>query len=716
MARAWSAPGSAARAVAQKPVFVNAASLFGSTMITSALGFGYWVVAARLFPIHSVGVAAAAVSAMQLLATLGIFGLGTLMIGELADSKSPKGLVAAAALTASFASLLFGVLYVALGPALSTELGSLGNGIAGPVLFAAGVGVTGATLVLDQACIGVNRGGLQLARNCVFSLVKLLILPLGALSSTGQTANAIYGAWFVGNVVSLASFWIHARQTNFKPHLQPAFRSLAAIWNIALAHHWLNVAAQAPRLLLPVLVAATLSPELNAAFYTAVLIVSFASIVPAHLATALFALPRGQLDRLARELRGTLRVSVVVSIVSAAAFAVVARPCLSVFGPQYVTATSAMIVLGLSTLPFTVKVHYAAVSRVQGRLSRCALISTVGGLLELALCYLGAERAGLTGVSAGLVLALTLEAAVLWPSVARAARLPVWGFPRWLIGESRSSVLGADSGAPWRPADPSFLHCWACASAMKAGPVLARIQAAVRLASTVLRVASAARKKVRRETVCIEPSESGRLVAALLTHRVGAKTVPRVLLSVLPLPDSLDKYLRGKRRQALRTNLNNAHRAGIAVVGLCDPADSVAAYAECVNGGSDATRTALDAARTLLANPGAVAVTATDATGRVLCVGAAIVDGTDAYLVKLVSIRGRAGASEARYSVHTALTAELIARGATRLWADGPLTVRPGVQQFQRLLGYECARPRISRLSANRAVDALTNTTESCAT
>jgi O-antigen/teichoic acid export membrane protein len=704
MAPSWSLRGSAARAIAQTPVFVNAASLFGSTIITSALGFGYWVVASRLFPIHSVGIASAAVSAMQLLATFGIFGLGTLVIGELADSRSPKGLVAAGTLVASIVSLVLGVVYVALSPVLSTQLGSLGQGIMGPVLFAAGVGVTGATLVLDQASIGVNRGGLQLARNGVFSLVKLLLLPVGVILANGQTANAIYGAWFVGNVVSLATFWIHARRADFAPHLRPAFRSLAAIRNTALAHHWLNLAAQTPRLLLPVLVAATLSPELNAAFYTAVLIVSFAGIVPAHLSTALFALPRGQMDRLARELRGTLRVSVLVSVVSAAVFALVARPCLSLFGSEYLTATTAMMVLGLSTFPFTIKVHYAAVSRVRGHLKRCAWISTAGGLLELTLCYLGARHAGLTGVSLGLVLALTLEAIVLWPTVASAARVRVIGFPYWLFGETLASSLSDEAAGHPRPADQTFFRYWNHLNAMKAGALPGRIRATVGFAGTLLRIVLAVRQ-IGRQPIQIDASPSGRRLAALLTHRVLVTAVPRVLLSVLVLPDSLDRYLRGKRRQALRTNLNNAMRAGIAVTELLDSADRLAAYFASVGSRSDTTAKAGDAARSLLMSPGALAMSATDAEGRLLCMGAVIIDGADAYLAKLVSIRDRAGASDARYVVHAALTAELIDRGVRRLWADGPLTVHPGVQKFQRLLGYECARPRINRVSPKQTTD-----------
>jgi O-antigen/teichoic acid export membrane protein len=407
-----------------RPVFLNAASLFGSTVVTSFLGFAFWVVAARAFPMHGVGVASAAISAMQLLATVGIFGMGTLMIGELADGRSPKGLVSAAMLAAALACGTLATSFVLLRPLISAELGPLGEGLVGPLVFVTGVAVTGATLVLDQACIGMSRGVMQLVRNCIFSFVKLALLPAGLLLGSGQATTAIYGVWLAGNLISFAGFALHARRIGFAPSLRPALRSLAAIRSAALAHHWLNLAAQAPRLILPVLVAATLTPELNAAFYTAVLIVSFAAIVPVHLSTALFALPKGDTTRLASELRETLRVSALIGVVSAIAFALLSRTMLSMFGASYVVATDSMIVLGITTLPFTIKVHYAAVCRVQGRLTWCAAVSTAGGLLEIACCYVGARLEGLVGVSIGFLIALTVEAVLLWPTVARAARLP----------------------------------------------------------------------------------------------------------------------------------------------------------------------------------------------------------------------------------------------------------------------------------------------------
>src|SRR5881275_3639940 len=64
-------------------ILVNAGSLVGTTAVTSVLGFVYWWLAARQFPPEAVGFASAAISAMMLLATICILGLGTLLVGEL---------------------------------------------------------------------------------------------------------------------------------------------------------------------------------------------------------------------------------------------------------------------------------------------------------------------------------------------------------------------------------------------------------------------------------------------------------------------------------------------------------------------------------------------------------------------------------------------------------------------------------------------------------
>ena len=83
-----------------RDILGNAGSLYAATVITSALGFIFWTMAARLFPPHAIGLAATAISAMTVLALIGMFGLNTLLIGELPQRKSRAGLISAALVSA----------------------------------------------------------------------------------------------------------------------------------------------------------------------------------------------------------------------------------------------------------------------------------------------------------------------------------------------------------------------------------------------------------------------------------------------------------------------------------------------------------------------------------------------------------------------------------------------------------------------------------------
>jgi O-antigen/teichoic acid export membrane protein len=402
--------------------------LFGTTVVTSVLGFAFWALAARFYSSVDVGISSAAISAMQFLATVGVLGLNTLVIGEIRQHSDRAGFLTAAAIVATAASSLAATVYVLVAPLIQAHLGPLGRGLGGPLLFIAGVGLTGLVIVVDQSFIGLLRGEIQLWRNGVFATVKLLLLPIGMLLPSVEGAVVMYGVWVLANVVSLFTLLLHARRQKLRPRFRPYWKALRALRGAAIAHHWLNLASYGPRLILPIMVASMLGPALNAAFYTALLIVTFANIIPGHLATALFSLGRGDTAGLARESRRTLWLSAAVAVGSGVLFVPLSYPVLRIISADYVIATSSMILLGLTTLPLAVKLHYIAVNRVLDRLKTCAAVITGCGLLQLVLAAVGARIAGLVGVSAGYLTALIIEAILLWPTVARAAHLPVFLF------------------------------------------------------------------------------------------------------------------------------------------------------------------------------------------------------------------------------------------------------------------------------------------------
>jgi O-antigen/teichoic acid export membrane protein len=277
------------------------------------------------------------------------------------------------------------------------------------------------TTVLDGALVGVHKSGLQLSRNLVFSIVKLVALPLAALA-VGLSPQAIFLVWMLANLVSLLALaW---RTTALRSWLTttPSLRGFAPIWRTAAGHHWVNVSTETPRLVLPVMVAAQLSDEANAGFYMALLLVGVVWIIPIHLGTAMFALHSGNPQHFATGLDTALRLSAIVSIAAAVAGPFLAGPLLSIFGPGYEDARYCLSVLAICTFAGATKSIYISVRRAQGALSTAALAATVGAVLELTAAEIGLQLGGVTGVGIGVGAAIVLEAAVFAPAILKAKR------------------------------------------------------------------------------------------------------------------------------------------------------------------------------------------------------------------------------------------------------------------------------------------------------
>lgn len=413
------------RGVHPASVVANALSLFGTTVVTSLFGFAFWVVAAHTFSSTAIGAGSAAISAMQLLATASMLGLGTLLIGELSS-----GAAAGAALlsTALITSVLVGIAS-GFGFAFVLHAASVRDEVPwGPVgvgLFALTTGMAAALLVFDDATVGLSRASWQFWRNLAFSILKLVALPIAVFGLGLDSATGLMGTWFAGALLSITVVAVLARRAGARPFVRPRRHLFRSYGGTALTHHCLNVSSQAPRLLLPVLVVGFLTPATNARFYTAILLVSFAYLVPAHLSTALFGLGRKDRAALSRELRRTMRISTWVAVASLVIFGLGGRFMLSLFGPGYGDAAVPLIILSSATFFRGVRLHYIAVCRVNGDLGRCALISCAASGLEVALVLLALLlHGGLVLVSTSWVLAMVIQAGVLWPAVAVAGGLP----------------------------------------------------------------------------------------------------------------------------------------------------------------------------------------------------------------------------------------------------------------------------------------------------
>ena len=419
------------------------ASLVGTQAVTSVLGLGFWALGARLYSVGDVGVAGAAVAMMMLLGSLGSLGLGTLLIARLPHTaQADRRVLVRTSLVAAFVTGAFLALVVPLTavsmfgaenlrPLVATPLAAVG--------LAVGTGLMSLVLVLDQAVLTIGNGSLQLERNVLASVVK--IVALVALSVLGAGGGmAIFLAWTIGAALSLPSVSWRTRggRALEGDHRVVDLRMLRGLGKMAASHHALNIALQAPLQILPIMVTVLLSAQQNAYFNSAVMVTGFVFALPYAVAISLFASAEGDARTVVSRMSRTIPFGLAASALAYAVLFPTAGLILRVFGQAYAAeGTETLRVLALAGVAFVVKDHFIALRRVEGRTTQAVSVTAAFLVVELAAAAAGASAGGTVGLCLAWVAVLWVEAVILG--------VPLWRGWRAQRGADALSASSSDT-------------------------------------------------------------------------------------------------------------------------------------------------------------------------------------------------------------------------------------------------------------------------------
>ncbi len=416
-----------------------AMSMVGTQIVTSVLGAVFWSLAARTYTVDAVGVGSAAIAAMTVLGSVGMLGLGTLLMAKLPTLERESDRLRLMRASITVVGITSGVLALAwtgVTPFLSDTLRPVSSNVLTAVLFCVGVVLFAVTTTLDYALLPAARGAVQFARNVVTSVVKLGLIPVFVL--IGWTSGLdLYLAWVVGLGLSLPVCYRYLRRPTHDD--LPAdgaaatgtqrfagFRQLREMRGEAGGHHMLNLALQVPTLLLPILAALAATAADTAYFTTARLAASFFFIIPFALAIAVFAQSGQNEEQALVKIRTTLPLGLAAAVVTF----LIAAPCaglvMTIFGGAYTSgvAVSAFQIMMIAGVPLVIKDHYVSLRRVQGRLGAALRVVGAGTAMEIAFALAGGRLAGVNGLCWGWLLAVALEAAITLPSLSVIWRKP----------------------------------------------------------------------------------------------------------------------------------------------------------------------------------------------------------------------------------------------------------------------------------------------------
>lgn len=406
----------------------SAYALMLNVVLTSMLGFGFWIAAARTLPSGTVGRDSALISAMLTLSLICQLNVSSGMLRFLPIIKlDPARAVVGAYLLTGMAAAIAGVLFVLVAPGLASSYAFLraDSGIA--VAYVVAVILWGVFALQDAVLTALRRAPWIPVENALFGVLKIAALPV--LVAIGST-HPVFIAWAVpmATLVIPVNYLIFRRVIPNRPapsdESSPVERFGWRGLTRFLAQDYLAaIFTQAASTLLPVVVVAVNGGSEGAYFYIPFTIVSAFDLLFVNAAASLTVEGARAEARFPVLMRIAVRRFRLVLLAGVVVLVSCAPLVLAPFGPRYVDAGAAVLMVLACASGFRAIVAlFGVVCRIEGRASRILAIQASIFVMVMALTSLLGRAHGIEGVAFAWLFANVIAGCAAAPRVLRVLR------------------------------------------------------------------------------------------------------------------------------------------------------------------------------------------------------------------------------------------------------------------------------------------------------
>ncbi len=399
------------------PLHRDGYALALNSAFTGVAGLFYWILAAKTYSPHSVGLNSALISSMMFLAGLASLNLPNILVRFLPESgERTRRRVSLAYLVSLTAAVAAAVVFILGVGAWAPRLSFLrtDHGLQAWFLFST---LAWCLFVLqDSVLIAVGRAIFVPVENAVFSVLKIVLLAgLVALAPV----YGIFVSWTIAMLVSVVGVNLVLFARLLRPAAGAGRSAVTSIRDRAFAGYFAadyacSVAWLSTTNLMPVIVTAAAGATANAywalAYAVALPLYAFAQ----NIGTSLILHGTNDRAQLPSLTRAAARQGARVLVPSVALLVICTPVILSLFGSSYEHRSSTVLrLLLLAALPNFVLSLAVSVARVQRRLRRALLALASEAVLALGLATPMLHAFGIDGVAIGWLASQSLVAGVL---------------------------------------------------------------------------------------------------------------------------------------------------------------------------------------------------------------------------------------------------------------------------------------------------------------
>ena len=395
------------------PLFKNSYFLMATTVIGSILGFIFWMLVARYYTPHDVGLATALISAANLLVAFSLLGFNFGILRFLPNEKDKQGMINSCLTITFLFSILLSAIFISGVDIWSPALLFIRENMIF-LLFIVVLVFTTALVRLQQTIfIALRSAELSFIQNITFSVLKLiLIVYLVAFGIFGIIASVAIAAC-IALVVS--TFFLTPRRVrSYLPIPTIKKKIIKAMFHISSGNYIAENFGAIPASILPLMIINVLNPEMNAYFFMALAISNILITVPVAVNSSLFVEGSYAPEQFRNNVIKAIKFTFLLIIPMILGIFILGDKLLLLFGKAYAeNGFYVLCILVLSVIPFTINKLYMTIKNVQLNVKPIIYLNALISILTIAISYVLMIEIGLIGAAIGYTLGQGIAAVVV---------------------------------------------------------------------------------------------------------------------------------------------------------------------------------------------------------------------------------------------------------------------------------------------------------------
>jgi O-antigen/teichoic acid export membrane protein len=380
--------------------------LIADNVLASALGFFFWIIAARFYVESDVGIASTLISSMTLLSIASTLGFTVGLIRFLPQAKaeySSKIINSCFTVSGILALILASVFIIGL-DIWSPPLRFLKNDVTIAVIFVLFTLAMTFTTLLNGIFISARKAEYVLFKNSmIFSVLKLVLLMILSGFALMLTYFNIYFSWGIATIIAvLISLLILVPRMNmtYRPRISIDRKSIDHMMRFSLGNYIAIFFGNAPILILPLMITNILGSDVTAYFYLTWMMASLLFIVTSAVGTSLLSEMSHEEMKYDEKAIKAAKFIALLLVPGIILFLLFGDKFLLLFGASYSdNASAALQIFAISALPHAVNGLFVTVKNAKKEVRYVILVNAIIALGTLVSSYFLMNFYGLYGIA-----------------------------------------------------------------------------------------------------------------------------------------------------------------------------------------------------------------------------------------------------------------------------------------------------------------------------